>query len=93
MHFYTELDAKQKVGATVVAGGLIMSAIFFNYVQTQKSEHVREIMRHFNQGKSIVCNEIKVSNKNFSLSVGTQTFIGLKEGAHAGKMLSASGCE
>jgi len=93
IHFYTELDTKQKVGATLIAGGVIMSAIFYNYIQTQKSEHIRQVMRHYNQGKNIQCGEITVTNKTFSLSVGTQTFIGLKESVHAGKMLSASGCE
>ena len=93
MHFYTELDAKQKVGATITVALLIMSAIFFNYIQTEKSEHVRQVMRHFNQGKNIQCGEITVTNKTFSLSVGTQTFIGLQQGSNAGKMLSASGCE
>jgi len=93
MHFFTELNAKQKMLSTLIALLVVLGAIFYNLTQSHKADHVREIMRHFNQGKKIQCGEITVTNSDFTLSIGTQTFIGKKEGEHAGKMLQASGCE
>ena len=93
IHFYTELDTKQKIGATVAAGSVVMGAIFFNYLQAQKSAHVGKVMRRFDQGKIVECGDISVSNKSFSLSIGTQTFIGLKNSPHGEVMLTASECE
>lgn len=93
MHFFTELNAKQKVTATVLVLLFVMSAIFYNLMQSTKADHVRAVMLHFNQGKNIKCGDIDVSKINFTLSIGTQTFIGKTESRHAGKMIQASGCE
>jgi len=93
MHFFTELKAKQKVTATILVLLFVMGAIFYNMMQSSKAEHVRTVMLHFNQGKNIQCGEIDVTKINFTLSVGTQIFIGKPESTHAGKMIQASGCE
>ncbi len=93
MHFYTELNAKQKTTATIVVLLFVMSAIFYNLMQSAKADHVRTVMLHFNQGKKIKCGDLDVTKINFSLSEGTQTFIGKPESTHAGKMIQASECE
>jgi len=93
MHFYTELNAKQKLTATIVVLLFVMGAIFYNTLQSAKADHIRAVMLHFNQGKNIKCDEIDVTKINFTLSIGTQTFIGKPESTHAGKMIQASGCE
>jgi len=46
----------------------------------------------FNQNKTIVCDGIDVNTTNFSLSIGTYTFIGLKNTPNYGQMISASTC-
>ena len=93
MHFYTELDTRQKMSATVFVLVFVMGAIFYNLLQRQKAEHLRGVILHFNQGKALQCGAVTVSKADFTLSEGTQTFIGKKEGVHAGRMLQASGCE
>jgi hypothetical protein len=93
MHFFTELNAKQKVTATVLVLAFVMGALFYNNLQSTKAEHVRDVMLRYNQGQNLKCGELDVTKINFSLSVGTQTFIGRQEGTHAGKMVAASECE
>ena len=93
MHFYTELDTRQKVTATLVVLFFVMGAIFYNLLQQKKAEHLRGVILHFNQGKELQCGDIIVSKADFTLSEGTQIFIGKKESVHAGRMLQASGCE
>ena len=93
MHFFTELNAKQKVTSTILVLLFVMGAIFYNLMQSAKADHLRAVMLHYNQGKEVKCGEVEVSKDNFTLSIGTQTFIGRTESAHAGKMIQASGCE
>jgi len=93
MHFFTELNTRQKTTATLLVLLFVMGAIFYNLLQSAKADHVRKVMRHFNQGKSVHCGDINVTKSNFSLSIGTQIFIGKTESPHAGKMIQASGCE
>ncbi len=93
MHFFTELNVKQKVTATVLVLTFIMGALFYNSLQNAKAEQVRDVMLRYNQGKSLKCGDLDVSKNDFSLSVGTQTFIGRPESAQAGMMVAASECE
>ena len=93
MHFFTELDLKQKVGATVLTLSFVMGALYYNTLQNEKAEHLRDVMLRFNQGKSLQCGDLEVDRKNFSLSVGTQTFIAREQTPYSGKMVAASECE
>lgn len=93
MHFYTELNVKQKLTSTIVVAAVITGALFFNMMQSAKAEHVRDVMLRYNQGQNLICGELDVTKTSFSLSVGTQTFIGRQESSHAGKMVAASECE
>jgi len=93
MHFFTELDLKQKVGATVLTLSFVMGALYYNTLQDEKAEHLRDVMLRFNQGKSLQCGDLEVDKNNFSLSVGTQTFIAREQTPYSGKMVAASECE
>lgn len=93
MHFFTELDVKQKAISTLLVLSFVMGALFYNNLQSTNAEHVRDVMLRYNQGKNLKCGELDVTKINFSLSVGTQTFIGRQESIHAGKMVAASECE
>ena len=93
MHFFTELNVKQKVTATVLVLAFVMGALFYNNLQSTNAQHVRDVMLRYNQGQNLKCGELDVTKVNFSLSVGTQTFIGRQESPHAGKMIAASECE
>ena len=93
MHFFTELDVKQKMTATVLVLVFIMGALLYNNLQNSNAEHVRDVMLRYNQGENLRCGDLDVTKITFSLSVGTQTFIGRQESTHAGKMVAASECE
>lgn len=93
MHFFTELNIKQKVVSTLLVLSFVMGALYYNSLQNEEAEHLRDVMLRYNQEKNLQCSDVNVTKANFSLSVGTQTFLGRKESAHAGKMIPASACE
>ncbi len=93
MHFFTELKVKEKVIATVAILSFVMGAIFYNTLQNAEAEHVRDVMLRYKQGKSLECDGVEVSKKSFTLSIGTQTFIGRPESKYTGQMVAAKGCE
>ncbi len=93
MHFFTELNVKQKVAATLIVLFFVMGALFYNNIQNENAAHLRDVMLRYNQGHQLKCGDLDVTKEDFSLSVGTQTFIGRKEGQYAGKMIAASDCE
>jgi len=93
MHFFTELKTKEKVVATVALLSFVMGALFYNALQSAQADHVRDVMLRYKQGKTLECGALQVTNKSFTLSIGTQTFIGRAEGTHADQMVAAKGCE
>ena len=93
MHFFTELKAKEKVIATVVVLSFVMGAVFYNALQSAEAEHLRDVMLRYKQGKSLECGTLKVSNKDFTLSIGTQTFLGRKNSKFIGQMVAAKECQ
>lgn len=93
MHFFTELNVKQKIYATTMVSLFVVGAIFYNFLQAQESAHVKSVMLQFNQGKNLRCQGVYVNKINYTLSVGTQVFIAKEEREYAGKIISASECE
>lgn len=93
MHFFTELKLLQKIQATVVVLLLVGGAIYYNYLQDSKADAIRETILHFNQGHTLKCQGQKISNKTYTLSIGTETFIAKANTKDSGKIFAASGCE
>lgn len=93
MHFFTELSLKEKAVSTLLVLSFVMGALYYNSVKDEDAAYVRDVMLRYNQNMSLDCNGLEVNSTNFSLSVGTQTFIGRKESGNAGKMVSASDCK
>ena len=93
MHFFTELKTKEKGVATLSLLSLIMGALFYNAVQSAQADHVRDVMLRYKQGKTLECGAFQVTNKSFTLSIGTQTFIGRTDSKYADQMVAAKGCE
>ena len=93
LHHFTELNKKQKIIVTAIVLALIFSAISFNaYTTSQRDKMLGSVMK-FNQHKTIKCNDAIVNDKNFTISIGTYTFIGKKNTPNYGQMISASTCE
>lgn len=93
LHYFTELRHKQKLLATALFASVVLGAALYNsYTDTQR-EKMLGVIAKFNQGQNIKCNATDINNTNFSLSVGTYTFIGKRDTSYAGQMFSASKCD
>ncbi len=93
LHYFTELTKHQKTLVTAIALAIVLSAIAFNtYTGTQR-ENMMNVVMKFNQHKTVSCDGIDVNDKNYTLSIGTYTFIGKENTPNYGRMISASTCE
>ena len=92
MHYFTELDKKQKTIVSVVVFTIIFGAIAFNLYSTSQRDKMLDVVMRFNQHKTVQCKSIKVNDKNFTLSIGTYTFIGNKDTPNYAQMISATEC-
>lgn len=93
MHYFTELDKKQKITISAVLFAIITSATAFNIYSAKEQEKMLNVVMRFEQHKDVECNGITVNDANFSLSVGTYTFIGKKGTPNYDQMISVSECE
>ncbi|MDD5156685.1 hypothetical protein [Sulfurimonas sp.] len=93
LHNFTELNLKQKLIATLVVFLVILSALFYNNQSNAQSQKTLDVITKFKQGKSIKCQDKEVNNTNYSLSVGTYTFIGKNKTSAEGLMINVSACE
>lgn len=68
-------------------------AIMYNEYTKQESQKVREAVLQFNQGKTIQCDGKEINSTNYTLSVGTYTFIGKQGTPNFEEMIGASSCK
>jgi ABC-type branched-subunit amino acid transport system permease subunit len=93
LHYFTELTRNQKAVVTTLALAIVLSAVAFNaYSNTQREKMLNVVMK-FNQHNTVNCNGVDVNSTNYTLSIGTYTFIGKENTPHYGEMISASRCE
>ncbi len=93
IHYFTELTRMQKSVVTGVALLFVLFALAFNsYADTQRDKML-DVVTKFNQNGTLKCDTLDVNNTNFTLSVGTYTFIGKEKTPFNGQMISASKCE
>ncbi|MDX9814227.1 MAG: hypothetical protein WC144_05970 [Sulfurimonas sp.] len=93
LHYFTELTQKQKLLTLLTLGVISIFASYYNYYSNTQRDRVLEVINSFNQGKSVTCDDIEITKENFTLSIGTYTFIGKKDGEFSGQMISASRCK
>jgi hypothetical protein len=93
LHYFTELTKSQKTVVTISVLVVVLSAIAYNaYSNAQRDKMLNVVMR-FNQNKTVVCNGININNSDYTISIGTYTFIGKENTPNYGQMISASDCE
>lgn len=93
MHFFTEMGHRQKLQ---VAGGLLLvvvAAVAWNSSVDREQEHVRSVILKFNQHQTLECAGVEVNDGNYTLSIGTQSFIAKEGSPHAGRIFDAAGCQ
>jgi len=93
LHFFTELSTKQKGITTAVLASFILGAYLYNQNTENRRLLLENILLEYQHDKEIVCADIKVSNKEFSYSSGTQTFLGLKDTPSYGRIISLDKCK
>jgi len=93
LHYFTEVTKQQKITITIVLLAVILGAILFNSYNTNQREQMLNAVLKFKQGKTIRCNAKDVNATNYTLSIGTYTFIGKKDTPNYAEMISASTCE
>ncbi len=93
LHYFTELNKHQKAIVTAIVLAIVIGAISFNAYSNSQRDKMLNIVMKFKQNKTVICKGIDVNNSNYTISIGTYTFIGKKETPNYGQMISASTCE
>lgn len=93
LHYFTELTKSQKSMITAVILIIVLSAIAFNAYNNAQTNKMLNVVMKFNQNKTIKCSGIDVNSSNYTISIGTYTFIGKENTPNYGQMISASSCE
>ena len=90
---FTELTKKQETIVSVITLLIVFGAIAFNSYSSSQRDQMTNVVLKFNQNKTVKCNGIDVNNSNYTLSIGTYTFIGKENTPNYAQMISVSSCE
>jgi hypothetical protein len=93
MHYFTELNTRQKGLITLLVTLFVIGAIAYNIQSDRERSRVIAIELQYRQGKNLICHGIDVNNTTFSYSDGTQSFIGNPGTAHEQQILNARECQ
>ena len=93
LHYFTELKKSQKLIISAFVLAVILSAVAFNTYSSSQRDQMLNVVLKFKQNKTVECDGIDVNNSNYTLSVGTYTFIGKKDTPNYAQMISASQCK
>ncbi|MFH0709074.1 MAG: hypothetical protein V2A75_02615 [Pseudomonadota bacterium] len=93
MHYFTELNYRQKGLISFAVTLMVAGAIAYNLKSDAQSEHIASMELRFNNGETLTCRNVQVNKKEFTYSVGTQSFIGNKDTRYAWQIFSAQECE
>ncbi|WP_169763447.1 hypothetical protein [Campylobacter mucosalis] len=89
-----KLNKKNKVLLTALAFLAMLFAYFFQSVQDDKHSENLELLKHFKQGKVLVCSDINVTNTKFNYEFGTSCFLPKREFKELnGLVLKISDCK
>lgn len=93
LHYFTEVTTKQKIVTSSILLAIILSAIAFNSYGYAQRDKMMSVVLKFKQSKTVNCEGVDVNNTNYTLSIGTYTFIGKEKTPNYGQMISVSSCE
>ena len=91
--YFTQLSKKQELIVAVIVLSIIFGAIAFNSYSSSQRDQMSNVVLKFKQDKTVHCDGVDVNNSNYTLSVGTYTFIGRKNTPNYAQMISVSTCE
>lgn len=84
-------ENRQRLIITGVFAAVMAVAGIYTYVNSAKTEKKAEMVRAFDQNKTIICNGVEVNQGNFYYDYPTQSFIGT--GEYRGQVISLSRCK
>ncbi len=90
--YFLELTKKQEFTILFIVLSIVLGAIAFNTYSSSQREKMLNIVTKYKQGKTVLCNGEEVNATNYSLSVGTYTFIGKKDTPNYAVMIPVSVC-
>lgn len=93
MHFFTQMSHRQKLQVSAGLLLVVAAAAAWNGYTDRKQAHVRSVILKFNQHKRLECAGVEVDDRNYTLSIGTQSFIAKAGSPHAGQIFDAAGCQ
>lgn len=93
LHYFTELTRSQKTVVTGIVLSIVLFAIAYNKYNGKRTQMMLDAVLRYNQNSTIICQGVEVNKENFTLSIGTYTFIGKENTPYYGQMISASKCE
>lgn len=93
MHYFTELNGRQKGVISLIAAVLIAGAIAYNIQSDREREQVSAIELKYQRGETVVCQGTEINSTTFSYSVGTQSFVGNKGTPHFQQIYNVRECE
>lgn len=74
-----KISRKNKVILSFIFVVFLMFAYFFQSIQDSKNSQKLENLKAFNQGKTLVCSDINVTNDKFNYEFGTSCFLPKRE--------------
>jgi len=92
MHYFTELDLRQKALISAIAALAVIGAIIYNIKSDQEREQITKIELKYRHGESVICQGTEVNGSTFSYSDGTQSFIGNKGTTHYQQIFNLREC-
>ncbi|MBU0720159.1 hypothetical protein KJ877_02330 [bacterium] len=92
LHYFTELNKVQKMTVAAILFAVIAGAVAYNSYSYTQRDTMLNVVRQFEQNKTIQCDGVDVNQTNFTLSIGTYTFIGKEKTPYFNQMISASKC-
>ena len=93
LHYFTELTKAQKLSISSFLLAVVIGATLYNTYTSKEEQKLLDTVLKFKQHKTLMCDGVKVNSTNYTLSIGTYTFIGKKNTQHANEMVSASICQ
>jgi glucan phosphoethanolaminetransferase (alkaline phosphatase superfamily) len=92
LHYFTELNKKEKFIVSAILLSIISAAISYNTYSSTQREKMMSVVTEFKQGKTIRCKNKDVNSSLYTLSIGTFTFIGKKDTPNYAEMISVAEC-
>ena len=93
LHYFTELKHMEKINITIVILSILAVIVMYNEYSEQENQKMMDATLKFNQNKTIKCDGVDINTTNYTLSIGTYTFIGKENTPNYNQMISASTCE